>query len=84
MADLEGARSNPPPDPNYFIPWGISRNLCEIRQANTLFLHLNPLFLDPGSAPDKIMCRGGVVVERRTLNQEVLGSIPTGVTVLCP
>ena len=28
--------------------------------------------------------RGGVVVERRTPNQEVLGSIPTGVAVLCP
>ena len=28
--------------------------------------------------------RGGVVVERRTLNREILGSIPTGVTVLCP
>ena len=28
--------------------------------------------------------RGGVVVELRTLNREVLGSILTGVTVLCP
>ena len=28
--------------------------------------------------------RDGVVVELRTLNQEVLGSIPTGVIVLCP
>ena len=28
--------------------------------------------------------RGGVVVERRTPNGEVLGSIPTGVIVLCP
>ena len=28
--------------------------------------------------------RGGIVVECRTLNREVLGSIPTGVTVLCP
>ena len=28
--------------------------------------------------------RGGVVVERRTPNREVLGSIPTGVIVLCP
>ena len=28
--------------------------------------------------------RGGVVVERRTLNRDVLGSIPTGVKVLCP
>ena len=28
--------------------------------------------------------RGGVVVERRTQNLEVLGSITTGVTVLCP
>ena len=28
--------------------------------------------------------RGGVVVERRTPNREVLGSIPIGVTVLCP
>ena len=28
--------------------------------------------------------RGGVVVERRTPNREVLGSIPTGITVLCP
>ena len=27
---------------------------------------------------------GGVVVERRTPNREVLGSIPTGVTVVCP
>ena len=26
----------------------------------------------------------GVVVESRTLNREVLGSFPTGVTVLCP
>ena len=28
--------------------------------------------------------RGGVVVESRTPRREVLGSIPTGVTVLCP
>ena len=28
--------------------------------------------------------RSGVVVERRTPNREVLDSIPTGVTVLCP
>ena len=28
--------------------------------------------------------RGGVVVERQTPNREVLGSIPTGVTMLCP
>ena len=28
--------------------------------------------------------RGGVVVERRTPNLEVLGSNPTSVTVLCP
>ena len=28
--------------------------------------------------------RGGVVVERRTPNREVLGSIPTCVTVLYP
>ena len=28
--------------------------------------------------------RGGIVVERRTLNREVLDSIPTGVTGLCP
>ena len=28
--------------------------------------------------------RGGVVVERRTPNREILGSIPTSVTVLCP
>ena len=28
--------------------------------------------------------RGGVVVERRTPNREVLGSIPTGAIVLCP
>ena len=28
--------------------------------------------------------RGVVVVERRTPNLEVLGSIPTDVTVLCP
>ena len=28
--------------------------------------------------------RGGVMVERQTLNREVLGSILTGVTVLCP
>ena len=28
--------------------------------------------------------RNGVVVERRTPNPEVLGSIPTGITVLCP
>ena len=27
---------------------------------------------------------GGVVVECRTQNREVLGLIPTGVTVLCP
>ena len=27
---------------------------------------------------------GGIVVECRTPNREVLGSIPTGVTVLCP
>ena len=27
--------------------------------------------------------RGGVVAERRTPNREVLGSIPTGVIVLC-
>ena len=27
---------------------------------------------------------GGVAVERQTLNREVLGSIPTSVTVLCP
>ena len=27
--------------------------------------------------------RGGVVVERRTTNREVLGSIPTSGTVLC-
>ena len=26
----------------------------------------------------------GVVVERQTPNREVLGSIPTGVIVLCP
>ena len=26
----------------------------------------------------------GVVVERQTLNQEVLDSIPTGVTMFCP
>ena len=28
--------------------------------------------------------RGGVVVERRTPDREALGSIPTGVIVLCP
>ena len=28
--------------------------------------------------------RGGVVVERQTPNREVLGSIPTSGTVLCP
>ena len=28
--------------------------------------------------------RGGLVVERRTPNREVLGSIPTRLTVLCP
>ena len=28
--------------------------------------------------------RDGVVVERWTLNLEVLGSVPKGVTVLCP
>ena len=28
--------------------------------------------------------RAGVEVERRTPNRQVLGSIPTGVTVLCP
>ena len=28
--------------------------------------------------------RGDLVVERRTPNREVLGSIPTRVTVLCP
>ena len=28
--------------------------------------------------------RGGVMVECCTLNKEVLGSIPTGFTVLCP
>ena len=27
---------------------------------------------------------GGIVVERRTPNPEVLGSIPTSVTLLCP
>ena len=27
--------------------------------------------------------RGGLMVERRTPNQEVLGSIPTRVTMLC-
>ena len=27
---------------------------------------------------------GGVVVEHQTPNQEVLGSIPTGSTMLCP
>ena len=27
---------------------------------------------------------GGVMVECRTPNREVLGSIPTGITVLCP
>ena len=26
--------------------------LCEIRQTNPPFLHLNPLFRNPGSAPD--------------------------------
>ena len=33
---------------------------------------------------NKLRERGGVVVERRTPNHEVLGSNPTGVTVLCP
>ena len=28
--------------------------------------------------------RGGVVMGRRTPNREVMGSIPTGATVLCP
>ena len=28
--------------------------------------------------------RGGVVAEQRTSNREVLGSIPTGGTMLCP
>ena len=28
--------------------------------------------------------RGGVVVEHRAQNRKVQGSIPTGVTVLCP
>ena len=28
--------------------------------------------------------RGGVMVESWTLNKEVLGSIPTGLIVLCP
>ena len=28
--------------------------------------------------------RGGVVVESRTPNREIMGSIPTGSTVLCP
>ena len=28
--------------------------------------------------------QGGVMVECWTLNKEVLGSIPTGLTVLCP
>ena len=27
---------------------------------------------------------GGIVVEHQTLNKEVLGSIPTSGTVLCP
>ena len=28
--------------------------------------------------------RGGIVIERQTPNREFLGSIPTGVSVLCP
>ena len=28
--------------------------------------------------------RGGVVVERRTPNREVQGSIPASITVMCP
>ena len=28
--------------------------------------------------------QGGAVVEHQTLNQVVLGSIPTGATMLCP
>ena len=45
-----------------------------------IFKDINVLFICP--FPDRD--RGGVVVERRTPNREVLGPIPTGVTVLCP
>ena len=37
-----------------------------------------------GKNPSKIIESGGVVVERRTPNLEVLGSNPTSVTVLGP
>ena len=33
---------------------GISRNLCEIKETNPPFLHLNPFFRNPGSATETV------------------------------
>ena len=48
VADLEGVqgvRSNSPPGPNYFIFRGeFQEILCDFRETNPPFIHLNPLF----------------------------------------
>ena len=42
----------PPSGPTLFRFHGeFQKILCEIRQTNPPFLHLNPLFRNPGSAP---------------------------------
>ena len=43
----------PPSGPTLFRFHGeFQKIVCEIRQTNPPFLHLNPLFRNPGSAPD--------------------------------
>ena len=49
----------PPSGPTLFRFHGeFQKILCEIRQTNPPFLHLNPLFRNPGSAPGYGIGRG--------------------------
>ena len=48
----------PPSGPTLFRFHGeFQKILCEIRQTNPTFLHLNPLFRNPGSAPADASCQ---------------------------
>ena len=54
MADLEGVqgvRSNPPLDQLLLFHGEFQDILCGIRHTNPPFIHLNPLLINPGSAP---------------------------------
>ena len=80
---FKGLISPPSEPPGEIMSFGVS----PVNYSDSEELHL-PYFmfcLETFKLLDRpLRERGGVVVERRTPNREVLGSNPTSVTVLCP